>query len=197
MFIERSQLVRRLLGAATQLFLDDADPIIVHCIASSAVEHAELLAQDANRNPLKQHILSTFPEISEQEFKRLRNQNWNVIKHSHDRKGQPFDVPKKLADFDDWSNDAILFAGWHDYQRSGQPLPIEAQAFQVWFFNLYPNSVDPTKRSEVAYPSFENLTNLSRIGQKTALREAIETARNDTDIMNHPNTDKTPLNMQK
>lgn len=186
-------MVRRLLGGATDLFLRDADPILVHCLASSALEHADLIAENFSNDSLKNHVMNTYPKMKQSEYKRLRNKNWTVIKHSHDRNGDEFDVGAKLAGFDDSSNDAVLFSGWHDFAKSGQALPIEAQALEAWFFNMYPGSVDPAKCDQVAHPEFEELPTLKRKAQKDALRKAIADARDNSDVMNHKNTDRSPL----
>ncbi len=43
------------------------------------------------------------------------------------------DDEKLLARFDDEVNDHTLFIGWHDYMLAVRALPVEAQAFHVWY----------------------------------------------------------------
>lgn len=187
MDIDRTELIRRLLGTATQLFLDEKDPISVHCLAASALEHAEYLAISANAVPLKSHILETFPQSSEKEINRLRNQHYRSIKHSHDLKGVPFDIEKELNKFDDRSNDALLFAGWHDFMLSGAPIPIAAQVFQLWFFRLYPSSLNPNR--DFKFPLFDKLQEATRSAQKQRLRRAIAEVYQTFDIVADEKTD--------
>lgn len=191
MAIDQVELIRRLLGTATQLFLDDADPLSVHCLASSAIEHAEHIAETYSGESFKSHVLGTFPDMTVRDLKRLRNRHWTVIKHSHDRKGKPFDVTKELVDFDDSANDAILFAGWYDYMKCGHPIPVAAQVFQLWFFRMYPKSLNQTKDFE--YQAFAQLDNLERCEQKRRLRSAIKNESSSDELLNHPMTDSRPL----
>ncbi|MCT8329996.1 hypothetical protein [Albidovulum sediminis] len=191
MAIDQIELVRRLLGTATQLFLDDADPLSVHCLASSAIEHAEHIAETYSDRSFKSHVMGTFPDMTKIDFKRLRNRHWKVIKHSHDLSGKPFEVTKELDDFDDAANDAVLFAGWYDFMKCGQPIPIAAQVFQLWFFRMYPKSLNQSKEFEYQY--FSQLDSLERHEQKRRLRAAIKKESFSDELLNHPMTDSRPL----
>ncbi|MEM9045200.1 MAG: hypothetical protein AAGC81_10915 [Pseudomonadota bacterium] len=131
MSIPRCELVRRLLGSATQLFLDDADPISVHCLAATAADHSDKLAEAGTGGSLKGHILSTYTDSSEQKLLKIRNQFWRVIKHPKDFRGNDIELEEELKVFDDSKNDSIIFYGWFNYFKIGEPSPIEAQVFQV------------------------------------------------------------------
>lgn len=194
MDLARSQIVRRLLGTATQLFIDDLDPVSVHCLASSAAEHASFLSTEKTGNSFNNHILETFPKKSIGEIRRLRNRDWNVIKHASDPKGNPIDPREALDGFEDQTNDATLFVVWLDYIAGGEPLPIEAQVFQVWYLELYPKKLDPkVVEHEGTTNEFPNLTNLSRAEQKRLLREKILQYRNNEELLSHVKTDARPL----
>ena len=191
MQIERAELVRRLLGTASQLFLDDCDPISVHCLASSALEHAEYLATKSTDRPFRSHVFGTFPEMSEKDFKRLRNCHWNVIKHSQDFKGNAYKVRARLADFDDSSNDATLFVGWYDYMNCGLSIPIAAQVLQLWFFRVYPNTLNLEKDFDL--PAFDEIDKKDRKAQKAILVSEVNRANKNPDIADHPMSDGRPL----
>lgn len=191
MDIDRGDLVRRLLGMATQLFLENRDPVSVHCLAASSLEHAEHLAMEHTGGDFKSKIMSTLPGISERELRRLRNRHWTVIKHSHNLGGVPFDVEDELSDFDDSQNDAILFVAWYDFMSCGRPIPVAAQVFQLWFFRVYPDSLDPEKPFD--FPLFDGLHELQRSEQKRLLNLAITNASAMSEVASHPMTDPSPL----
>ena len=194
MDLKRTEIVRRLLGTATQLFIDDLDPVSVHCLACSAAEHASFLISEKKSNSFNTHILKTFPGKSLKDVQRLRNRDWNILKHAKDRKGKPIDPSEALDGFDDQTNDATLFVIWHDFSVAGEPLPIEAQVFQVWFLELYPEKLDPkVAETDGLMTEFPNLPNLSRGEQKLLLREKILQYRDSKELLSHRMTDARPL----
>lgn len=133
--------MRRLSGVATQLFIDDLDPISTHCLVSSAAENASLLAKEAAGSNFNDHILATFSQKELKDIQKLRNQYWTPIKHSRDKAGVPFDFSSIFEGFSDQINDHSLFIVWHDYLLAGFPIPLEAQVFQVWYYGLYPEKL--------------------------------------------------------
>jgi hypothetical protein len=92
-------------------------------------------------------------------------------------------------------NDHTLFVGWYDYALATGSLPIEAQVFQVWYFALYPEKLDPASDMTKHLVVFPNLTDLQRSDQKKLLRSAITEYRRDPKIMNDPRTDGRPLTL--
>jgi hypothetical protein len=126
-------------------------------------------------------------------LRRLQNQYWNAFKHATTRTGKERADHELLERFTDNQNDHALLIGWHDYQLAVGAIPVEAQAFQVWYFVLYPHALNPEiDRSE--YESlFPTPRNHCRTGQKKALRAAIDVARQDAAIMADPKTDPRPL----
>ncbi|MEM7075914.1 MAG: hypothetical protein AAF484_12555 [Pseudomonadota bacterium] len=109
--MKREEICRRLLGTATQLFLESKDPVSVHALASNAIEHAEYLATQHRESSLKDHVIAMFPNMQLKDLKQMRNKHYRVIKHSHNFKNEPFDVEREMVDFGDVSNDYILFNG--------------------------------------------------------------------------------------
>jgi hypothetical protein len=186
----REELVRRLLGVATQLFLDDKDPISVHCLASSAGEHAAELAAQAKAETLNQHILKTFPERSLKEIRKLRNRDWNAIKHSKNEAGQLRIPEAELKEFKDAVNDHMLFIVWYDFMMSGAKLPIPAQVYQVWYFELYQEKV---RLSGENTSDFGGLVGLPRKEQKQRLNQLSRKFSTDEALLKHEGTDPRPL----
>jgi hypothetical protein len=72
-------------------------------------------------------------------------------------------------------------------------LPPEAQAFQMWYFTLYPDKLNPDVDSTPYERVFPNLKEKSTPERKKMLRDWIASARNDLDLMADPRTDARPL----
>jgi hypothetical protein len=85
----------------------------------------------------------TFPDLDLGEIRRLQNQYWNAFKHAQTRGGIEREDSELLERFDDEVNDQALFIGWYDYRLAVGALPIEAQVFQIWYFALYPEKLNP------------------------------------------------------
>jgi hypothetical protein len=98
-----------------------------------------------------------------------------------------------LERFGDEVNDHTLFIGWQDYLLAVGALPIEAQIFQVWYFALYPEKLNPEVNTTIHQQVFPMLSSKSRADQKQALRKVISSFREDTEVMTHPQTDPRPL----
>jgi hypothetical protein len=54
---------RRQLGTALALYLQDLDPVSVHCLAGGGCELIEYYDQKAGGEPFSSHILKTYPDI--------------------------------------------------------------------------------------------------------------------------------------
>ena len=189
--MDRSELCRRLLGTATQIFLDNNDPVSVHTLAGTASEHSEYLAKQHTGRNFKTHVMECHPDWTESYFKKIRNRHYRVIKHSHDFKREPFDIDHQMRDFSDQQNDAVLFAGWYDFMKCGNKIPIAAQVFQLWFFRVYPSSMNP--ENDFDFPSFDGISEKPRFVQKQLLNSEISNAQSWKEVVEHPLTDLRPL----
>lgn len=72
-------------------------------------------------------------------------------------------------------------------------LPPEAQAFQMWYFALYPDKLNLDVDSTPYERVFPNLKEKSAPERKKMLRDWSASARNDLDLMADPQTDARPL----
>lgn len=192
----KQDLARRQLGTALQLFLDDIDPVSVHCLACGGAELSDYLARETGENSFAQHALSSNPDMAPRELASLRNRYWNAMKHATARDGKARDDEFLLATFDDGDNDHILFIGWHDYMSAFGNLPIEAQAFQTWYFSNYPEKLADAVSPETFDELFPGIRQMDRSMRKAKLREKIEWARHQSEIMGDPRTDIRPLIMR-
>jgi hypothetical protein len=147
----------------------------------------------AGAEPFSTHALETFPDLDIRKIRSSNNQYWNAFKHAMTLGGAERDDQKLFDRFSDKVNDHALFVGWYDYALAIGLLPAEAQIFQVWYFALYPEKLNPDADVTAPERMFPNLPRLERSEQKRALRKAIEFFRDDLTIMRDPQTDRHPL----
>jgi hypothetical protein len=191
---------RRQLGTALALYLQDGDPVSVHCLAGGGSEVIEFYASKAGREPFVTRILRDNPEIDLRKLRRLQRQYWAAFKHATRRVGKgrssrevERDDEELLANFTDEQNNAALLIGWSDYARATRKMPIEAQVYQTWWIARNIEKLDPQHSREPYENVFPNINSVDRREQKGRLRDAIERARSMPDLMNDPKTDPRPL----
>ncbi len=189
----KTAIARRQLGTALALFLADEDPVSVHCLACGGGEIADFLAKNVGATPFSQHALEVHPDMKVSELVNLRNKYWNAMKHALTQNGKVRNDDELLARFDDEHNDHALFIGWYDYAAAIGCMPIEAQAFQVWYFANYPEKLTedfPTADIEKMFPS---ISTMKRSDKKRALRKGISWAKRQRSIVEDPRTDRRKL----
>jgi hypothetical protein len=188
---------RRQLGTALALYLDDYDPVSVHCLAGGACEVIDFYVRKAGKEPFVTHILHNNPHRDLSGVRRLQRQYWTAFKHATKKAGKNEKIERDdealLADFSDEQNDEALLVGWTDYARATQTMPIEAQVHQVWYFAKNPSKLNPKHLPDHFERQFPRLNSQPRSEQKARLREKIEWARSDPELMNDPKTDARPL----
>lgn len=193
MGLDKAQIARRQLGTALALFLADSDPVSVHTLACAGCEIAEHLTRKAGAKPFSTHALATFPDLDIKKIRRLQNQYWNAFKHATTQDGTERADQELLERFSDEINDHTFFVGWYDYGLAVGNLPLEAQVFQVWYFALYPEKLNPEIDTTQYERVFPNLKTMRRADQKKGLGSVIAKFRSEQDIMSHPQTDPRPL----
>jgi hypothetical protein len=193
MKLDKTEIARRQLGTALALFIEDSDPVSVHTLACAGCEIAEHLTHKAGKKSFSPHALLTFPDLNRAELRRLQNQYWNTFKHALTRDGIERQDSDLLERFEDEVNDHTLFIGWYDYMLAVYALPIEAQVFQIWYFALYPEKLNPEVDTTIHQKVFPMLRRKSRADQKRALREVISSFRENVEVMTHAQTDPRPL----
>ena len=185
-------LARRQLGTALALFLQDDDPVSVHCLACGGTELAAFLADQSDQTSFTEHALMTFPEMKTGELVSLRNKYWNAMKHARSRDGSLRDDQDLMDAFDDEKNDHVLFIGWHDYGLAVGVLPIEAQAFQAWYFSCYPDKVQVADRQKYI-DLFPGIREADRTSRKKMLRRKIDWAKKQKHVMLDGKTERRKL----
>lgn len=197
MDLTKLSIARHQLGTATALFLDNADPVSVHCLACGAAEIVESLGFHTGTEIFTNHVIQQRPELAADNrrgLRTLRNRYWNAFKHASSFNGKSMrDDADVLDQFDDAANDHALFVGWGDYGPIAGRLPIEAQVFEVWFMVLYEEKVSPEVDLTYMRAYFPNLRSLDRSSQKVMLRNVIVWARQQNALMATDLTDPDPL----
>jgi hypothetical protein len=191
--LTKLDVARRQLGTALWLFLEDLDPVSVHTLAGAAAEISEHLAREVGATPFIEHALSSNPDMTAQRYYGIARQYYNAFKHVTGRDGGARDDEDLLAGFDDRQNDALLFVAWIDFMAASPSAPIEAQAFQVWFYASYPDKLARREDADRFLSAFPRLKDQSRPEQKIELKRQITQARRNPEIMSDPRTDRSPL----
>ena len=127
------------------------------------------------------------------EIKRLRNRYWNAFKHALGRDGLERQDEELLAAFSDTQNDHALFIGWYDYAVAVGILPIEAQAFRVWYYTKYPEKMRSPFEVTLLDEILAGMKTDDRFAQKQVLRKLIDFARRTDGVLADPKTDPRPL----
>jgi len=190
---KKVEAARRQLGTALALYLEDRDPVSVHCLAGGACELIDFYAQKVGGEPFSSHALATFPDLDIGQLRRLQRQYWNAFKHATHLSGQERDDDELLSRFTDVQNDHVLFIGWYDYALVADAMPVEAQVHQIWYLALYPEKLDPAISAETIQSAFPNLRSFPRDQQKRLLLKRIKMAKSDAELMNDPKTENRPL----
>ncbi len=192
MRLSKLEVVRRQLGTALALFLNDHDSVSVHSLASGACEIIEHLAETAGKTPFRDHALESIPDLTLKKLREHQREFWNAFKHGLQQdRTTPRDDTDILERFSDEINDHVMFIGWYDYMLATGTLPVEAQAFQAWYFAKYPEKLAPDVSSEPYMAIFPNLDDAARLEQKRRLRARIEASR--ARVADDPRTDTRPL----
>jgi hypothetical protein len=189
--MNKAEAARCQLGTALHLFLQDKDPVSVHCLACGGGEVAEWLAQTASGENFAAHVRETFPELAATKLRELRNRHWNAFKHASTRDGRDRQDEALFAEFDPDSNEHWLFIGWYDYGLAGLPRPAEAQVLEAWYLAKYPEKTNP--EVDVARQRFPQLAGLSRDRQRARLIEVCRKARRNRPLLADALTDARPL----
>jgi hypothetical protein len=173
---------RRQLGTALALYLDNRDPVSVHCLAGGGCELIEFYAKKVGVKPFASHILETQPEtqpaLEIKTLRKIQRQYWTAFKHAaHQHSGKERDDDALLRQFSDEQNDTALFIGWYDYAQTTATMPVETQVHQTWYIALHLDKLDPKHSKEPYEKLFPGLLTKSRSEQKQMLNDVIERVR--------------------
>jgi hypothetical protein len=111
--LEKCELARRQLGTGLALFMQDVDPVSVHCLACAGGEHAAFLARRSGQEAFNSHVLATFPDMKLGDVQKLRSKYCNVIKHPTKHNGDEHDTEALMKGFSDVTNEHHLLVAWY------------------------------------------------------------------------------------
>jgi hypothetical protein len=194
--LDRNDASARIRSASPRRVGDDpksAAPLRPSLDPVRVPEPADHLAHAKGAIPFSDHALAVVPNLDAARLKGVRNQFWNAFKHATTHKGVARDDTSLFKGFNDLQNDHMLFVGWYDYAMAAKALPMEAQVFQIWYFALYPEKLDPKHDWTPYTKTFPRLKRLSRLRQKQALRDVIARTRHNRGVMRDHRTERAPL----
>ena len=195
--MNKSEVVRRQLGTALALYLEDRDPVSIHVLTCAGAEIADNLSVQAGRKFFR--LFRTGEkgrEISDNEYFSIRNTYYNAFKHDKKTGGKLRDDTEILNSFSPEENDARLFTAWFDYACAGFPHPAESHIFQAWYLALFPEKMrNPDGASMLAdlEKLFPELPSLPRERQRRRLKQAIAEMKGNRRAMADPRVDPRPL----
>lgn len=183
MIIDKISIARSQLLTAIELHFCDGDPISVHSLAGAAREILETLCRAKGVKPFSEHIRDTFPHITMNEIWSILNLYRNAFKHA-DR-----DDADVIKQFNEISNDFLIYVAVEDYLRLMPASPVPMQVFQAWFCAVHEDRLNDQVDKEVFRKIFPKIRSLPRPNQKRLGRETIVGASQNTDLLSDPKTE--------
>jgi len=192
------RIARSQLSVALDLFIQDRDPIAVHCLACGAAEVLDGVGRIKGVQVFSDHVNKT-SNVEHNRLRRVRNQYWNAFKHvtGHDINNVRTEDIDLIGSFSDTINDDILWCGWYDYMMLRRSLPIEAQVFQCWYCAKNPNALAKASDTYCLLEMFPGITQITRCAQKQTLRNVATKYQNDKELLANSKTEPTLLDFAK
>lgn len=183
MKIDKLHIARSQLLTAIELHFGGGDPISVHSLAGAAREIIEVLCRRSGVEPFSAHIKATFPEKSFQEIWGMMNLYRNAFKHA-DR-----DDDDIIEQFEEISNDFMIYVAVEDYLMLRKASPVPIQVFQAWFCAVHEDRLNEEVDKTPFRTIFPNIINLSRDQQKYMGKTAVAKALCDKELLSDPRTE--------
>jgi hypothetical protein len=127
MSITKYDVAEREIVAAVKLLFDSGDAIPIYVLANSAREIATTLCEKRGVHSIVDWIQDDRPHMTRVDIHREASSHAAFFKHA-DR-----DPDAVLEDFDPTEADAVLYMACADFRNLGRPLPVEGDAFDLWF----------------------------------------------------------------
>ena len=172
--LSKTDIARRQLVTAIQLFFDDSDPVSICTLAANAWEVIDVLCNNNDIGSISNQSRSHIPNGKDLKRDYINSSYRNFFKHADQ------DVDDKLDGFDDQKCDNVIFLAAEDYMRFNTKSPLEFQVFQLWFLAVYPEKVANDARAKILESiklHFPKLRELARVEQKRMGKEALEGQR--------------------
>ena len=130
MTISKLDVAEREIIAAVQLLFDGGDPIPIYALANAAREITSTLCEKRGRLSMVDWIQEDQPHMSRKAIYREASKHAAFFKHADK------DPDAVLDDFDPTEADAVLFMACADFRSLCGGLPVEGDAFDLWFLGV-------------------------------------------------------------
>lgn len=130
--VDKQEAARRQIDVAIDLLFSNRDPVAIQTLAAAACRILRDLTGKADDNYMTQQSKICFKPGMEGKLWSLLNRPANFFKHA-DRDGDAV-----LDDFDEESNDAMLFLAGLYYQSLGHLLTPEMAVLSSWYIAMHP-----------------------------------------------------------
>lgn len=189
MNLTKSDVARRQLVTAVNLFFNDSDPVSVYTLASNAWEIIDQLCKLSGVNSVSDETRTHIYPSRDLKKHYINSPYRNFFKHADT------DPDGIITGFDAQSSEGVLFLAAEDYTRLHKKSPIEVQVYSSWFCSMYPEKLSPSA-SKRLIPKLENafpaIANAERPTQLAMGSKAINAALGNPALMNHPQTERSP-----
>lgn len=130
MTITKLDVAEREIVAAVQLLFGGGDPIPVYALAAAAREITTTLCESRGIRSMIDAIQEDHPHMTRKQIYREASKHAAFFKHADN------DPDGVLDSFDPAEADAVLWMACFDFGRLRGSKPIEADAFELWFFAM-------------------------------------------------------------
>jgi hypothetical protein len=130
MVITKLDAAERQIVAAVQLLFSGGDPVAVYALAAAARELTTTLCEKRGLPSLIDAMHDEHPHMERAEIIQ-----W-ATKHANFFRGVDRDADGGLEGFEDTYADDILFIAVFDFGRLRGSKPVEADAYELWFFAM-------------------------------------------------------------
>jgi hypothetical protein len=184
----KTDIARRQLVTAIQLFFDDSDPVSVYTLATNAWEVIDVLCNSNDTDSISNQSRSHIPNGKDLKRDYINSPYRNFFKHADQ------DANDKLDGFDGQKCDNVIFLAAEDYMRFNKKSPFEFQVFQLWYLALFPEKVADNALAKILDSievHFPKLRELARVEQKRMGKEALLKARGDAGLRSDPRVESS------
>jgi hypothetical protein len=182
--VARSQLL-----TAIDIFFNDRDPISVHVLASNAREILESLCRLAAVEPITELLLRDHPNKPKKDI----YTTLNFYRNCFSRVGKTWEERKAeqaiLNQFDDNTNDYLLYVCVEDYVRLRGSSPFPMQALYAWFCALHSDLLGPVYPRQKFRDLFPGISQMNRYQQKRVALGIIKRSSDDPEVLANPQTE--------
>lgn len=155
--LTKTDVARRQLAMAIDLFFTNRDAVSVYSLATNAWEIIDTLCVKAGIGSMSAQTRENLPLGKDLKRHYINSPYRNFFKHADS------DSEKTLELLPVSHVEGVLFLAVEDYIRLNRRSPIQLQVFQLWYLAKYPDKLDPAiaveliAQGEQAFPGLRSL----------------------------------------